>query len=457
MAIIFPPDECREIFGLGRVIIEKRDSIDHFEITIIPDTLYEKDTLAFTEKGGIFVQAKDNDSNDVDMDPYKKLKFQITSNFEYGTFIDLNGDTVKLATPIVEDVQYSDAVKGKIKFAAVRENPDSVIKCNIKVSLQEDTSKYGQHKAIVLEQTLRIIMNEPLEVQPLITGHKNDPEHNTYLKIIEESNKKTFRVLHTRGGIEVKMHKIKLTANYIDGSGGHDHTTPRRPDSEFSYTRGEKFIEIPAERIRRQNYGSFYALRDSPFNSEFLHGKEYIRSTKDTVTKFQYIASLWGDSIKIFLQSLENDKLIPDTIVIAEKIPGMQLLQENENYILIGGTDNHYGPPTFSTDHNHFGTTILCQAINNITKDYRGLNPGVKIRVNDMSLENGGKFDIGGQWRGSHAQHRIGKNVDISGKGLNDSGNLVNINIIQMRKSIRDRTGLKPLYHNPPHFHVYTN
>ena len=125
--------------------------------------------------------------------------------------------------------------------------------------------------------------------------------------------------------------------------------------------------------------------------------------------------------------------------------------------MLVGYTQYHEGPPSFDCDNNHYGTTLLVDALKNIAADYQKYYPGTRIRINDMSLKNGGKFDIGGEWKGSHSQHRIGKNADISGKVVNGDGQLSNIDIIKMRKIIRDRTGLKPLFHEPPHFHIYTN
>ena len=68
-------------------------SIDHFKITIIPDTLAEKDTLAFTETAKLIIQAKGADGNNVELDSTKVLKLEVTTSTNYGTFIKPNGDT----------------------------------------------------------------------------------------------------------------------------------------------------------------------------------------------------------------------------------------------------------------------------------------------------------------------------------------------------------------------------
>jgi hypothetical protein len=35
------------------------------------------------------------------------------------------------------------------------------------------------------------------------------------------------------------------------------------------------------------------------------------------------------------------------------------------------------------------------------------------LMINDISLPNGGKFDIDGSWRGSHQTHREGEDADL--------------------------------------------
>jgi hypothetical protein len=463
--IIIPPDEEREIFGVGSLKILNKDSIDHFQLTIIPDTLSSRDTIAFTEMARIIVEAKDEDSNDVVLDSTKVLKYEVTTNTNYGTFINSNGDTLKSSLVVLENISYADAKAGKIKFASVKENPDSVIKCNIKVSLQEDTTKNGKREAVVLEQTLKIVMTGDREVQLIITGHTNDPEHDTYIGQIELANRKPFRVRITRGGEIITNHKIRLKTNYVDGSGGHDHLIPRRPDSAFSYTRAGIVRNITTERIRRQNYGSFYSYSSGAvFNTDSLNGMVYERSKQDTFSRFEYVASIWGDSMIIYLESCEN-KLLKDSIKLVEKRSDLHGLVQGTNYALVGTPDNYvgtddpcrYNPPTSLHFYSHFGTQTLNSAIQNIASDYSLSHPGIRIRINDISLEFGGKFDVNNNWRGGHSSHRIGTDADIGSTGLDENDNCVDINIEELRQIIEDRTELTPIYHDPPHFHISVN
>lgn len=446
------------IFGSANVLIGT-DSLDYFEITIIPDTLAVRDTLAFSETAKLIIQAKDADSTDVELNSNKLLNLRIETNEEYGTFIKANGDTLKVTPVILNDVPYGDARDGLIKFAAVKENPDSVVKCLIKVSLQEDTTKTGEQEAVVLEQTLKIVTNETTNIKPIITS-TYDTENITYLDAISLANRKQFKVKHTRGGNQVNHHRIRISSNYVTESGGHDHNN-RRPDSAFSYQRKVngilKTFDVPTERAKRQNYGSFFSYTSGEnFDADSLKGMIYERSKGDTVSRFEYVASIWGGLMIIKLESLENRLLNKDSLIFIENIAGLNLLPQNQNYYMYGGTNSHNGPPDFLDNHNHYGTETLINALQSIASDYISSHPDIRIRINDMSLPSGGKFDINGFWWGGHAEHRLGKNADVSAIGINQSNQLVDLNINEMRIIIRFRTGIDPLFHNPPHFHIYT-
>lgn len=416
--IFFPPEDEREIYGIGKVKIFCEDSLDHFELSIKPDSLAIRDTIAFTESAKLFVISKNADSNTIEIDTSKLLRFEITSKDEYGTFITPSGDTLNSSQTVLSNISYGKAKAGKVRFAALFENPDSIVNCNIKVTLQDDTTKKGEREAVVLEQTLKIIMDGRHEVQPIITRRKNDPACDTYLGQIGDTNRIGFRTKITRGGKVLKKHSIKLWSNYIDGTGGHNHVLPRRPSDAFTFIRSGVTVNVPSERARRQNYGSFFSYRSgATFDSDSMKGMVLTRPTQDTVSRFEYIASIWGDSMKIFLKSIENPLLSIDSVKIIERIPNLDSIGEGADYTLTGGREEHHGPPTYQTDQNHFGTAVTINNIRNIASDYRQ-RFNLLLVINDMSLPNGGKFDIEGEWRGSHATHREGKNVDIRSRDI---------------------------------------
>ena len=387
------PVSGRDIFGIGNAKIGE-SGLDHFEITIIPDTLSDRDTIAFTETARIFVQAKDADSNNVELDSTKLLSFRVTTNTSFGTFISSNGDTLKTEPVILENITYADARTGKIKFAAVKENPDSILSCNIKISLGDDSTKNGNKEAVVIEQTLKIVMNGILEIRPNVSNI--NILANATLQNLQDYRKQ-FYVSLTRGGRQIGGHEFNIKTNYVDGSGGHDHRNFRRP--------------ITDENIKYWNYGHFRKtstplILANPItdttNSDYLLGE------------YNYLSSRWGDVMKIILSSNEEN-LLTDTLKIIERIPDLNQLQPGENYLLIGGNNAHNGPPFSSEiDHNHFGTENTIRDIVIIANQWHNDNPDEStLRINDISLPNGGKFDVRGDWDAPHSSHREGQDVDI--------------------------------------------
>lgn len=95
----------------------------------------------------------------------------------------------------------------------------------------------------------------------------------------------------------------------------------------------------------------------------------------------------------------------------------------NSVYTRVGGArypwhNAGWGDPEKPT---HWGTPALVASIQNVALDWFGLdakscgcNPCPILRINDMSLELGGGFDIAGHCDPPHVGHENGKKVDIS-------------------------------------------
>ena len=436
----------KEIFGIGTAIVDKTpDSLDHFEITIIPDTISSKDTLAFTEMATLKILAKDSSNNSVKLDSTKLLTFKILTNEEYGTFVKPNGDTLKSTPVILDSISYKDAKDGKVKFAAVKENPDSVVNCNIKVILQEDTTKHGEKEAVVLEQTLKIVMEEPYTIWPTYFNRYNN-------RIIPaDSSTKGFYITMTRGRRSIADFPFQLFKEFIDSSGYHFHEN----DKEENY----------------ENLGYFMVENDTNQYHIIIDSTE----ANGRYENISYFSSMFGDTVIIKLNSL-NNTLIKDSIKVIEKIPNLILLPNSQSYIKYGGTNIHWGPPSHSNnDYNHYGTVRLVNAIQNIANSFRNDFNNVRLRINDMSLPLGGGFDIYGNWiedienrdnsnrtcgqsGHGHCTHRMGLNADISFRILDPNNNLIRINQEQYRvllQYIREFYG-QPYVHtgSNEHFHL---
>ncbi len=358
---------------------------DHFGITIVPDTLASRDTVAFTECAKLYVQAKDKGNRDVQIDGNSLLTFSLESNLNYGTFIGVNGDTLKTFPVELKDVKYADANGGKVKFAAVVLNPQTEVLTGIRVVLQSDPTKRGDRDIVVIEKTLKIVMDPPFVVRPLIPQDRTDS--------LLALRHKPFQVRLTRGGKPVGDHEVRIVTAYVAGSGGHDHTD--------TGVRRANTID---------NYGYFVDEDNETYNP-------YFGSTNSNgLIPLTFYSSVWGDTMWIMLQSLHTP-LLNDSLAVSERVVGLIQFSETGQFELTGRVPNHMS-------NHYFRSQVAIDDLINAANEFAQQewnNTGV-MRLNDMSLPFGGLFDVNGQWDTvkGHRSHRIGRSVDIENLYLMD-------------------------------------
>lgn len=62
-----------------------------------------------------------------------------------------------------------------------------------------------------------------------------------------------------------------------------------------------------------------------------------------------------------------------------------------------------------------WGTPEMVAAVEDLAVSFQKLNPGLRLRITDMSLPRGGLFDLNLNWRAPrHCRHRTGTSVDVS-------------------------------------------
>ncbi len=371
-------------YGVARLVVKNGDRLDHFKVTI------EKPEIGFGESSKIFVQAKDAADNDVNYDPDSPLAFCVESNADYGTFIDSNNDTVWTQPALLNLVKYGDAQAGKIRLAAVFDNPTDPISIKIKVYAQAQSSAQGEKQATVVPQTLKIVIVGPKDVWPLMLPFTPKNHHTDNTTVLE--------VQMTRNGQPVSEHPILLTTEYVNGSGGHDHLNTRRPMT----------LDYMGSYISTQTGEQANPMNDKTTS----YGKAY----------YGYVSSFLGDRMKMKLQSTQYP-LLWDTTSVIERVPDLELLPGRPYYTLIGGTDKHHGPradnlyPNSRTpDNNHWGAHSTIVALDSIAANYHAFFPNDDLLgFNDISLPLGGRFDIDGKWVGTgrHEYHRLGRDIDV--------------------------------------------
>jgi len=149
-------------------------------------------------------------------------------------------------------------------------------------------------------------------------------------------------------------------------------------------------------------------------NPATANGTITARTDANGRIQFGYRAPVFGGEIEFVATTIsEGDTLVArDTLRV--KVPDLELLANGADYVKLGGAANHHGPPGFAEDHNHYGTSATVLAMNSIAVAYRDSLPNEQIlHINDISLTNGGLFDVSGQWRPPHTTHRTGEDVDI--------------------------------------------
>ncbi len=76
---------------------------------------------------------------------------------------------------------------------------------------------------------------------------------------------------------------------------------------------------------------------------------------------------------------------------------------------------------------------------------------GINIRINDMSLQWGGLFDVWNNWSSSpgHNRHRVGKSADIDRNALGSDGKSVKVDQAKLDSYAKKRWGLDRITEPP--------
>ncbi len=200
---------------------------------------------------------------------------------------------------------------------------------------------------------------------------------------------------------------VKIKMNWT----GHDHGHSHHPASfdklatgQFSgFTQKSEFW-IPGSKL--VNKDGLVDYRNITYTTKGMSGKVTVR---------------------VFFKNAEGN--------IIDQIPlYLSVMHHGLNKLKVGTEDNIWlvGDTTTHPD-NHYGTQELINAIKSVAKAYgeacdngefdiKGKRPeGVykKLRVNDMSLQYGGRFDWKATLMSPHEEHMFGEEVDISSKNMN--------------------------------------
>lgn len=131
-----------------------------------------------------------------------------------------------------------------------------------------------------------------------------------------------------------------------------------------------------------------------------------------------------------------------DTVWVGVK--GLQSLSSTDVYRLVGQNSAH--------PDNHYLTVTAASRIAILATLYRARYPRLApLHLNDASLERGGIFDIGRDWRSPHFQHCRGAVVDIRANGADGALNITSNSdpMIQKITELAARVGVQPVWEVP--------
>jgi len=214
-------------------------------------------------------------------------------------------------------------------------------------------------------------------------------------------------VTSTIGGQPEEDREIVVTTRWIEGSGGHLHNGSQQqspPDSLMGW-----IVNIA--------------------DADSAHTQVQATTNTDGEILLRFRAPQFGGRVAIqaALAIAPGDTVFA-TDTIAVKVPGLVLLTDGSNYKKVGGTNNHTGPRldnahlNFRTpDNNHYAIPAFRNSLisladawaDSVQSDSAQDNRQTPLNINDISLPNGGLFDISGRWRISHRHHRVGTDADV--------------------------------------------
>ena len=230
----------------------------------------------------------------------------------------------------------------------------------------------------------------------------------------------------TNGAQPLANQRVKITITRVDKSGGHDHTNS--PDQTL-------WGRISVNGIKG-NPVTAYTDQKGEITTEEIRSSEF---------GGEYFVEAY----------LESNPSIKDKVDLLVRVGGLQPLPASSYYELIGTRDHHLcqsSIPTSLHNFNHFGEPKLITAITKLALTYH-LYFNVKIHINDMSIEYGGKFDTNNLWFGDHAEHRTGKNVDLAFKTSNNQNECLYVNKRYLKELVVKYSDDRLLIHND-HYHM---
>lgn len=164
-----------------------------------------------------------------------------------------------------------------------------------------------------------------------------------------------------------------------------------------------------------------------------------------------YLQRIWGiGGVDSIFARGKTDRDTSSTTILLE-FSELQELAAGDHYVLIGG----YGETGVTSRHykNHYGAANLIEKLKQLADTVYSLK-SYRIRINDMSLVEGGPLDINNDWDTPHQKHREGVSADISNQVLRSNGSLFPLTEDQLKRWSRLLLDIPNIGSEPGHYHL---
>jgi hypothetical protein len=355
---------------------------DELIVEAEPDSVYPGGSSVLTAK---LVTAEGDTSA---FEPGNTFEVSINEvHREWGSLLSSTGDTADVITNPGPDFAF-------LSNTSVEEEKE--IEITIITAYEDKVLRTTKRITVLTPYDLAFEFEGDDEVWPTLRGGNS-----------EANNVKQVTVTVSENDIPVPNHEIELSVQFILGTGGHDHTTA--PDTDLLGT-----------------------LRNSATNAT-AHGTIIGTTNGEGEIAFSYIASEIGGRMQFVAQSVSQiGPPVRDTLNIL--VPDLEYLGTSPYYELVGAPqfNNTTNDPcrteaSLRSQHafGHYGTQDLNQQLQLMARLFYHSTDSTKLRYNDVSLTNGGVFDINNDWVPDHNSHRKGIQADIGIDTINKLGECV--------------------------------
>jgi hypothetical protein len=398
-----------------------------FRVTFARDTIQYGDTSAIT------VVAVDANNSEITIPGSTSLMFSATQDIDtlWGYFIDPSGQ--RQFSPLM-NVSYTDARAGRVKFLA---------------NSLWDWASWNLHSSFIKVEGGRRIGYRNIYLGAVKLKFEGPDSVRVYPHY---ANKNTSALTADTLGLDLlsvwgnssvpaKFVQVKMPPPALLDNAGHTHDGPR-PKGKYQV-----------------KTGTVWTIVDSSVQTTDVTGSLH----------FRFQASAYCAIEQLRFTPTRSTPGTLARIKINTRVPGLVRLTTGANFAKVGGTCAHHGPGGTGTcalpDTNHYGDSILCARIPILADSLAIYCPGIQLKVNDMSLPLGGKFDIFGDWIQAdtlHNEHRQGQNADLpvgSFTSAQEDTLLRLIKVVMKKKATNeafiylDNGEKKHTAH--PHFHIH--